>query len=204
MKKYPAMAILEFRDISVGMHATDALLKKSPISILKCGAISPGRYMTLIGGTTASVEESYSEGLYWGRENIIDHVFLPDIHQELHDAVLGQRGKSSGDALAVIETNTTSCNIRASELALKGTSVTLVEIRLADSLLHGKGVSIFNGELHDIEAAAETAVSYLTNKQFNFTHRIITAPHEALIEGINSGTEFRSTQLLNLGGETAL
>ncbi len=201
MKKYPAIAILEFRDIAVGMHATDALLKKSPISLVKCGAISAGRYLTLIGGTTASVEESYNEGLYGGGANVVDHVLIPDIHPHLHDAVLGQRTPCTGGALVIIETQTASCNVRATELALKSTSVDLVEIRLADSLLHGKGVSIYHGALYDVEAAADIAVSWLREKQFDVMSRIITAPHDALSEEINAGTEFRSTRLMHLDGE---
>lgn len=201
MKKYPAIATLEFKDISMGIQATDALIKKSPIGLLKSGTISHGRYLTLIGGTTAAVEESYYEALYRAQENIIDHVFLPDVHPQVLDAVLGKRVKCGGDAIAIVETVTASCNIRATELALKGTSVEVVELRLADSLLDGKAVSILHGELHDIEAAVDIAVGYLKQKQFNVVHQIISAPHEALARHINAGTVFGTMKPLELDGE---
>ena len=201
MKKYPAIATLEFKDIAVGMHTTDALIKKAPISLVKCGTISHGRYLTLIAGSTASVEESYHEALYWAKDNLIDHVFLPDIASTLHDAVFGKRAPCKDGAIGIVETATTSCNIRASELALKGTTVDLIELRLADSLLHGKGVSIFNGELHDIEAAMDIVVSYLEDKKHPVVHRIITSPHEALAAQINFSTSFGEGQLTNLNGE---
>ena len=63
MKKHPAIAIIEFSEIPAGMSATDAMLKKAPIAFVKCGTITRGRYLTLIGGTTASVEVSLEEGL---------------------------------------------------------------------------------------------------------------------------------------------
>lgn len=201
MKKYPAIATLEFKDIAVGMHTTDALIKKAPISLVKCGTISRGRYLTLIAGSTASVDESYHEGLYWAKENMIDHVFLPDIDFSLHDAVFGKRVPCRDSAIGIVETETTSCNIRAAELALKGTTVDLIELRLADSLLHGKGVSIFNGELYDIEAALDIAVTYLQDKQHHVVHKIITSPHEALAAQINYSTSFGDAQLTNLNGE---
>ncbi len=201
MKKYPAIATLEFRDIAVGMHTTDALIKKAPISLVKCGVISHGRYLALIAGSTASVEESYHEGLYRAKENLIDHVFLPDIAPPLHDAVFGKRAPCQDGAIGVIETDTTSCNIRAAELALKGTTVDLIELRVADSLLHGKGVSIYNGVLHDIEAAMDIAVAYLEEKKHPVIHRIITMPHEALAAQINFSTSFGDAQSTNLHGE---
>jgi len=180
MKKYPAIAIVEFRDIAVGMFATDAMVKKAPISLLKCGIISHGRYLTLIGGSTASVEESYGEGVSLGADSVVDRVFLPDIHPQVHDALLGVRMRGRTGALAVIETDTVSCNVQAAERALKGTPVELAEIRLADSHLHGKGVSIYRGELHDIEAAVETAVSSIGQAGKKAVYKIIPAPHESI------------------------
>jgi len=201
MKHFPAMATLEFGDLPAGIHATDALLKKAPIALLKCGAISRGRYLTLIGGSTASVEEAYEEGLYQGRNTLLDHVFLPDIHSAVHDAVLGKRVACREGALAILETPTTSSIIRASELALKGTAVQVIEIRLANSLLHGKGLSILNGELHDIEAAVEIAALFLESKQIELSHKIITRPSDFLAAQISQGTDFHTAPLMELDGE---
>ena len=202
MKKYPAIAMIEFEDISIGIFSTDALIKKAPISLLKCGVISRGRYLTLIGGTTGSVEESFAEGLACGKDSIIDHVMLPDVHPQVHDAILGTRNGDQIGSMAVIETPTASSNVRAAEMALKGTPVTLTEMRLADSSLSGKGVSIYRGDLHDIEAAVEIAVSYLKNAGVDVVHKIIPAPSEALNRQISSATYFSEAPLLDLQGET--
>ena len=201
MKAYPAIAIVEFRDIAPGVHATDAMLKKAPIAVLKSGMISPGRYLTLIGGTTASVDESMEEALFWARDDIVDHVLLPDVHPEVHDAVLGRRFKVRGGSLAILETPTVSSNVRAAELALKGTPVHLVEIRLADSWLNGKGVSFYRGELHDVEAAMDLAVSFLRQVNVYPTFRIIPAPHEALGEQVETSPYFPDSAPIELEGE---
>ena len=201
MKKYTAIAALEFKDISIGMHATDALLKKSPIGFLKCGTISRGRYMTLFGGSTASVDEAYQEGLFWGRDNLIDHVMLADVHPQVHDAIFGKRKKGGEGAMVIIETGTVSSNIRAAELALKGTTVDLIELRLADSELSGKGVSIYQGELYDVEAAVDIVLTHLREKNVEVTHKIITMPHEALSQQVEFGTFFGSSKLQELDGE---
>lgn len=202
MKNYPAIALLEFRDISVGMHTTDAVVKKAPIAVLKCGTISHGRYLTLIGGSTASVQESYREGLLHGKDSIIDHVFLPDVDPALHDGMLGKRtaGPWHG-AVGIIETQTISANVLAAEKALKATPVGLVELRLSDSWLAGKGVSIYHGDLHDIEAAMEVAITHLQEAGIDVLYRIITSPHEAITQQIGTSTHFVGSALLDLDGE---
>jgi microcompartment protein CcmL/EutN len=186
MKKYPAIAIIEFKDIAIGIYATDAIVKKAPISLLKCGIISRGRYLTLICGTTGSVNESLAEGL---------------VHPQVHDAVLGTRSGIQSGAMAIIETPTASSNVRAAEMALKGTSVSLSEMRLADSSLSGKGVSIYRGDLHDIEAAVDIAVTYLKNAGIRVVYKIIPSPSEALSKQIGAGTYFSESQMLDLEGE---
>jgi bacterial microcompartment shell protein len=201
MKKAPALAVIEFRDIQAGIDATDAMLKKAPIAFIKSGTITRGRFLTLIGGSTASVEESLAEGLARAGENVLDHLLLADVHPRVYDAVLGGRRSAGAGALAVIETDTVASNIRAAELALKGTEVELVELRLADSGLSGKGVSIYQGELPDIEAAVGIVVDFLRQQGGEVRHTIISSPHEALSRQIGGGTSFGSAALLELDGE---
>jgi len=201
MKKHAALAIVEFRDIPVGMFATDAMLKKAPIAFVKCGTITSGRYLTLIGGTTASVEESLREGIFHGAESVLDHILLADVHPRVYEAILGWRKPGSSGALAIIETDTVATNVRAAEAALKGTPVDLIEIRLADSGLSGKGISVYQGSLPDIEAAIDIATRYLEHAGGQLRHRIISSPHEALIKQIEASTWFGSQTVLDLDGE---
>ncbi len=201
MKKAPALAVIEFRDIPTGIDATDAMLKKAPIAFVKSGTISRGRFLTLIGGSTAAVEESLREGLFRAGECVLDHLLLADVHPRVYDAILGGRRAARSGALAIIETDTVASNVRAAELALKGTPVELVELRLADSGLSGKGVSIYQGELADIEAAVEIVLAFMHEARGDVRHTIIPSPHEALGRQIGSGTSFASAALLELDGE---
>ncbi len=203
MKKHPAIAVIEFSEIPVGMSATDAMLKKAPIAFVKCGTITRGRYITLIGGTTASVGESLAEGLAHGAEGVLDHILLADVHPRVYEAIVGARKVGGDGALAVIETDTVASNVRAAEAALKATPVELLEIRLADTGLSGKGVSVYQGDLFNIQAAVDVAMRFLDEAGVPARHRIIAAPHEALLRQIETSTWFDSQQVLELEGETA-
>jgi microcompartment protein CcmL/EutN len=126
---------------------------------------------------------------------------LADVHPQLYAAMLGQRKIGGHGALAIIETGTVASNVRAAELALKGTPVDLVEIRLADTGLSGKGVSIYQGELPDVEAAVDIAVTFLRQAGAEVRYKVISAPHEALIHQIEASTYFGSATLQELEGE---
>ena len=201
MKTHPALGLIEFADIAVGMQATDAMLKKAPIGFVRAGTITAGRYLTLIGGTPASVGEAVREGLSWGGESVVDHVLLADVHPRLFEGILGRRRTDGVGSLGIVETETVAANVRAAEAALKGTQVELVEIRPGEQGLHGKGLSVFRGELHDVEAARAFAVAVLEESGRTATTRIVSSPHEATTAQLAEGTSFATATLAPLPGE---
>lgn len=203
MKKFPAIAVVEFSSIADGIYTTDALLKKSPIAMIKSGTVSGGRYLTIFGGTTSSVGESLTEALTVGAGSVLDHTFLPDVHPSVHDAILGQRVACEQEAVAILETDTVAANIRAAEAALKGTAVVLIEIRLAEYEMSGKTISVYNGELHEIEAAMNIANDTLRGRGAFARHRIIARPHETLTQQLDQTTRYTDAKSHELEGEEA-
>jgi len=155
-KRHGAIALLEFRTVAAGVLASDFMVKRSPIALLRCGTIHPGRFLILVGGSVASTEEAYAAGLQVGENHggLSGHVFLGDVHPFLHDAVLGIRRDVEGDSLAVVETHSSPALLAAVDAAVKGTPVLLSEVRLADDL-GGHAVALMSGDLFDVEAALE-------------------------------------------------
>ncbi|HUK82619.1 MAG TPA: BMC domain-containing protein [Verrucomicrobiae bacterium] len=203
MKKFPAIAVVEFSSIADGVFTTDAILKKAPIAMIKSGTVSGGRHLTIFGGTTGSVGESLTEALTVGAGSVLDHAFLPDVHVNVHDAVLGKRTACEQEAVAILETDTVAANVRAAEAALKGTEVMLVEIRLAEYEMSGKAISIYNGMLHEIEAAMTIAGDTLRGRSAFTRHRIIARPHDTLTSQLGSTTRFAEAKPAELDGEEA-
>lgn len=211
MKPCPAIAVLEFDDIPTGAAATDAMLKRAPIAFFRCGTTTHGRYLTVIGGTTASVAESAEEGVRYAAGHLLDHVLLPDVHPRLYEAIAGTRRPRVTGSLAILESPTVSATVRAAEAALKGTPVELVEIRLADTGLAGKGLVVLEGTLHDVEAAVTLAVARDAREgpgdgapqgPGRLSYRVIPAPHEATAAQAGHGTSFDSALTIQLEGET--
>jgi microcompartment protein CcmL/EutN len=203
MKDYPAIAVIEFSSIADGIYCADALMKKAPIAMIKSGTISGGRYMAIFGGTTGSVGESLAEALAVGAGSVLDHAFLPDVHEKVHNAVLSKRAPCGQEAVAILETDTVAANIRAADLAIKGTEVQLVEMRLAEYELSGKAISVYNGALHDIESAMSIADDFLRGRKEFVRHRIIARPHETLTQQLDQTTRYADAKLRQMQGEEA-
>lgn len=202
MKKASALAVIDYEDIPAGVYAVDAILKKAPIAFVRAGTVSRGRYLVLFGGSTASTQESLGEALATTRTAVLDYAFLPDIHPSLYDAVFGTRKKTTG-SLLILETDTASSIVRAVEAAMKGTPVELIEVRLSDTGLAGKGIALLTGTLHDVDAAAVLAAAGTGSEAppRGFSHRIIAAPHDVLERDITAATRFDAAPLLELDGE---
>ena len=203
MKPHPAFAVIEFNSVPVGLFAADALLKKSPISLIRSGTIGAGRFLILLAGTTASVAEAHEEALFHGGLQVADDVFLPDIHPALYDGILGNVRNVGDGPVLVLETPTVSCNIQAIERAMKGVPVDLLEFRAGDPRMDGRGLAILQGDLYDIEAAQEIALATLETRGIPAQHRILTAPHDALLAQLSVSTCFDLSKPLAPEGETA-
>ncbi|MDD3440042.1 MAG: BMC domain-containing protein [Kiritimatiellae bacterium] len=202
MKPHPAFASIEFSSVPAGLFAADALLKKSPIGLIRTGTIGGGKFLILLAGSTASVAEAHEEALFHGGLQVADDAFLPDIHPALYDALLGNVRQMGDGPLLIFETPTVSCNIQAIERAMKGVPVTLIEFRTGGAQLGGRGLSILQGDLYDIEAAQEIALSSLETRGIPAQHRVLTSPHDALLAQISVSTRFDRAQALTLDGET--
>lgn len=202
MKRAAALAVLDFAEIPAGLDATDAMLKKAPVAFFRSGTVTAGRYLTLLGGTPASVDEALAEGLARGEGHLLDHLFLADVHPRLLDALEGRRGEDGSGPLLVLETATASSVVLACERALKGTLVDLVEVRLSDAGLAGKGLALFRGDLHELEAAVEIVTAALSPAA-GISYRVLARPHDALAREAALGTAFAASRFVDLGGEEA-
>ena len=179
----PALALIEFNSIAVGIQAGDAMVKKAPIAAIKAGTVQPGKYLVLITGQVAEVEESLHTGVEWGAKTVIDTVFLPQVHPAVVQAIGGDRVEGSGPALGIIETCDVAATIQAADAGVKGAEVILREIRLADGL-GGKAICLFQGEVQDVEAAVEIGVGSLPDPEELVSQVVIPQLHPEMGENL--------------------
>ncbi|MFQ5745952.1 MAG: BMC domain-containing protein [Gemmatimonadota bacterium] len=150
----PALALIDFGSVAAGIEAADAMVKRAPIDVVRAGTVQPGRYLVLIGGSVADVEEALAAGRDVGGDDVLDHVFLPNVHPAVVEAIGGGRVPDEADALGVVETTTVASAILAADAGVKGAEIRLLEVRLADGL-GGKGIVLYSGFVADVETAVD-------------------------------------------------
>jgi len=187
----PALALLEFSSIATGIQAADAMVKRAPIDVIRAGTVQPGKYLVLVGGQVADVEESLAAGREVGGAAVVDLVYLPQVHPEVVDAIAGGRVPQVTDALGVVETTTVAAAIHAADAGIKGAEVRLVQVRLADGL-GGKGIVLFSGLVADVEAAVEIGVGVLERPDLLVRQVVIPQLHPEMWENLVDATRFGS------------
>lgn len=176
-----ALALLEFDSIAIGIVAGDAMVKKAPVSLIQAGTVQPGRYLVMVSGGVAEVEEAVAAGKEAGMDCLRDCVFLSNVHEGVLVGLKGGRVVPGREALGIIETKTVASAIHAADASLKGAEVTLVQLRLADGL-GGKGLALFTGRVSDVEAAVEIGTSYVLDQIVR--HAVIAQLHEEMAENV--------------------
>ena len=185
----PALTLIEFSSIAAGIQAADAMVKRAPIDVIQAGTVQPGKYLVLVGGLTADVEESLAAGREVGREAILDIVYLPQVHPSVVTALRGGRSPEPAEALGVLETSSVAAAIRAADAGVKGAQVELVEVRLADGL-GGKGIVLYSGVVADVEIAVALGVESLQGPDALIRQVVIPQLHEEIWDNLSQATRF--------------
>lgn len=186
----PALGLLELDSIALGVITGDAMVKRAPVAVLYAGTVHPGKYVLLVGGEVADVEESLAAGRELARPALVDEIFLPDAHPAVAAALGGARGGGAGEALGVVETRTVAAVVGAADRGVKGARVDLAEVRIADDL-GGKAYCLFRGEVADVEEAVELAVASLARPELLVARVVVPRIHEEMLGNLIAAAELR-------------
>ena len=186
---FPAIALIELGSVAAGAYAADRMVKRSPVELLHAGTVQPGKFLILVGGGTAEVEESYREGMQAAPDDIIDEVFLPRVHWRVLEALEGDRQFKKYESMVVLETSTIAAIIRATDAAAKGAIVEVAELRLGSGL-GGRGLAILTGERSDVEAATDIATQSLAGRNVTLCHSIVSNVHEQFASRLGESSRF--------------
>ncbi len=164
------------------------MAKRAPIDVIRAGTVHPGKYLVLVGGAVADVEEALEAGREVAAAAVLDVVFLPNVHPGVVAAMRGARAEAAGEALGIIETATVAAIIEAADAGLKGARVRLLELRLADDL-GGKGYLLFDGPVAEVEAAVELGSARIAGSP-GLVRRVIPRLHAEMAENLAADARF--------------
>jgi microcompartment protein CcmL/EutN len=177
---HPALALIELGSIARGYQVADAMVKKARVALLDCRPVSPGKFLVLVTGAVADVDEAFRCGLEIAGDRLVDKLFLAQAHESIEPAVRGRSGAGGGvDSLAIVETLSVAATILGADAAAKAAAVRIIEMQLARGI-GGKAFFSLSGALAEVEAGVEAAINVIDRALVHGVE-VIPAPHEDLL-----------------------
>ena len=178
-----AIGMVEFSSISRGIYAADQMVKKSEAEVVTATTVCPGKYIAIVHGDVADVEESVEIGVEEADTFLVDSIIIPNVHPGVFPAITGATAPEDIEALGIIESYSLSAMIIAADAMLKCADLEPLELRLGTGL-GGKSFFTYTGEVAAVNNGDDTGREVLGEKGALLNSEVIPFPSEKLIENL--------------------
>lgn len=175
-----SIGIVEFLSIARGIYAADQMVKVSDVEIITASSTCPGKYMAIVHGDVAAVQDSVAMGERMAGEYFVDSMIIPNVSPEIFPAITGATMPEKIQALGIMETFSVATMILAADAILKAANVQAIELRLGNGL-GGKAYFTFTGNVGAVEASIEAGKEVAEEKGLLVNTEIIPSPSDRLI-----------------------
>ncbi len=174
---HSAVGLIESSSIAKGIEISDSMVKSAEVDILVAKSVCPGKYIVLVGGDVAAVEQAVRVGLEVAPEVVVDHFTIPNIHPAILPAISGGTEVDRIQAVGIIETYSVATIIESTDLAIKAAMVEPLKMHLAFGI-GGKSYVILNGDVADVEKAVQVGADFAAQKGLLTSKVVIPRPHQ--------------------------
>ena len=177
----PCIGLLELCSVARGVEVADAVLWEADVELLFSSPVQPGKYVLLFTGSVRDVERSLERGAALAEGDLVDRLYIPQVHEQVELALRRQGGHIDGalDAIGVIETATVSSAIVSADVALKTATVDLFDLRIANGL-GGKSFLSLTGPVADVRSAVNAGTQSAESAGRLERSVVIPRPHPEL------------------------
>lgn len=178
-----AIGMIEFKTVSTGVTAADAMVKTADVELLEAQTVCPGKYIAIIAGNLSAVKAAVDTAATHYEEQLIDSFVLGNPHESIFPAIYGATQVGQVNALGILETYDAASIIVAADIAAKTAIVDLIELRIAKGMC-GKSYMYLTGEVAAVEAAIEKAKLSTAEKGMFLDASVIAHPDEQICKSI--------------------
>ena len=175
-----AIGMVEFSSIARGIYAADQMVKISEVEIVTAQTICPGKYIALVEGDVAAVQDSIHIGEQFAGEYFVDSIVIPNVHHGIFPAITGATMPEQVTALGIFETFSVATMIIAADQILKAAELEAIEIRLGTGL-GGKSFFTFTGDVAAVETCVEAGRAIAEAKGLMVDAEVIPSPSDRLV-----------------------
>lgn len=176
---YKAIGVIELKSIPKGVEAADAALKSAGVEMVSAHPACPGKYEIILTGSISNVTASVNHVVSRFEGYVIDHSVMGRIDEAVIAALFGTQTTSPEGSLGLVETFSAASAIKAADLAVKTSRVSIYDLRVSRGM-GGKGVVMLTGEIGDVTAAVEAGAEYAKSVASLSSYSVIAAPHKDL------------------------
>lgn len=178
-----AIGMVEFNSISRGIYAADQMVKVSDAELATATSVCPGKYIAIVHGDVADVEESVQMGEEIGDSFVVDTMILPNVHPGVFPAIVGATLPDEIEALGILESYSLSAMVEAADAVLKCADLTALELRLGTGL-GGKSYFTFTGEVAAVHNGDDVGREALGRKGLLLNSEVIPFPSKKLLDSL--------------------
>ncbi|CAM3597595.1 BMC domain-containing protein [Parendozoicomonas haliclonae] len=179
-----ALGLLEFTSIAYGMDAADAMAKAADVRLEECKTICPGKFLVVVSGQVSAVKSAVDAGKLVGRQNVINELLIPSIHEEVFAGIHGVARKTERGAVGILEFFSVASAIEAADAAAKAAEVVMMEIRLAMGI-GGKSYIVMTGELSSVKASVDAGAAAGGKGGMLIHKAVIASPTQAFFNKLS-------------------
>ena len=178
-----AIGMVEFSSIARGIYAADQMVKISEVEIVTAQTICPVKYIALVEGDVAAVQDSVHIGEKFAGEYFVDSLVIPNVHHGIFPAITGATMPEHVTALGIFETFSVATMITAADQILKAAELEAIEIRLGTGL-GGKSFFTFTGDVAAVETGVEAGRGVAETKGLMVDAEVIPSPSDRLVPSV--------------------
>lgn len=178
-----AIGMVEFSGIARGIYAADQMVKISEVEVVTAATVCPGKYIVLVEGDVAAVQNSVDAGEQCADEYFVDSLVIPNVHEGIFPAISGATMPEYMEALGIIETFSLATVIVAADQILKAAVLDPIELRLGTGL-GGKSFFTFTGDVAAVKTGVDTGKALAAEKGLLVGAEVIPSPSRKLIPSL--------------------
>ena len=178
-----AIGLVEVKSVAKGIKVTDEMLKSAGVYLIQSGAVCPGKFVTIVGGSLSSIQASVDRAASVAEDSLIDKFVIGRLGEKVFEAMCGTANVKERKALGIVETFTAASAILAADAAVKAANVSLIEVRVARGM-GGKCFVTMTGEVSDVKAAVEAGAKVAAKDGVLIGTEVIANPHPELWEAV--------------------
>lgn len=178
-----AIGMAEYKTVSAGIQAADAMVKTSDVEIIEAQTVCPGKYIIILSGDLSAVNAAVETAKVQYGTHLIDSFVLGNPHDSIFPAIYGASAIEEVNALGVLETYDAAAIIVAADQAAKTADVELIELRLARGMC-GKSFMLLTGDVAAVQAAIERARNIVGENGMYLDSSVIPHPDKKIRDSI--------------------